>query len=166
MITKKQLIASFEHECAIIKHLFSKLSAEQLTFKPAPEMRDTMQLLRYVAACGVGPLKGAVTGNFELMNAHFAEAKNLTAEQFVAAMDRQATEIRETLADIPEGEFLTREVTFPWGAHDKLGMALVNGPLKFLTAYRMQLFLYAKLSGSKELNTANCWAGIDMPLPS
>ena len=166
MITKKQLIASFEHECAIIKHLFSKLSAEQMNFKPAPEMRDTLHLLRYLAACGVGPVKGAVTGNFELMNAHFADAKSLTADQFLAAMDREAAGIREALAEIPEAEFLTREVTFPWGAHDKLGMALVNGPLKFLTAYRMQLFLYAKMSGCKELNTANCWAGIDMPMPS
>ncbi len=166
MITKKQLIASFEHECSIIKHLASKLSPEQLSFAPAPGMRDTLHLLRYLAACGVGPLKGAVTGDWSLMNAHFAESKNIEPSQFAAAMDREAAEIREALADIPDGEFLTRQVSFPWGVSDTLGMGLVNGPLKFLTAYRMQLFLYAKMSGCKDLNTGNCWAGVDMKMPS
>lgn len=166
MITKKQLIESFEHECTIINHLFSKLTPEQLSFRPAPGMRTTLELLRYVAACGVGPTKGAVSGNFALMSAYFADASKLEANQIAAAITKQSNEIREALSEIPEADFATREVTFPWGTHDKLAMALVNGPLKFLTAYRMQLFLYAKMSGSKELNTANCWAGIDMPMPA
>jgi hypothetical protein len=42
-----------------------------------------------------------------------------------------------------------------------LGRALVETTLKWLTAYRMQLFLYAKASGNEKIGTANNWAGVD-----
>ncbi len=42
-----------------------------------------------------------------------------------------------------------------------LGAALVNFPLKFLAAYRMQLFLYLKSTLTEELTTMNCWFGMD-----
>ncbi len=41
-----------------------------------------------------------------------------------------------------------------------LGLAILNGPLKWLTAYKLQLFLYAKACGA-EIGTANAWAGMD-----
>jgi len=35
---------------------------------------------------------------------------------------------------------------------------------KNLAAYRMQLFLYLKISGQKELNSFNNWKGFDRPI--
>lgn len=163
MMTKSQLIDSLCHECQIVKHLHGKLKPEQLDFRPAAGMRTTLETLRYLAACGIAPMKGALAENFEVMTAYFGEAANLTSEQIPTAMDKQAAGIREALAGIPEAEYDTRELSYPWGYKDKMGIALVNTSLKFMTAYRMQLFLYAKMSGSAELTTANCWAGMDMP---
>lgn len=57
------------------------------------------------------------------------------------------------------------DAALPWGEPVKAGAALINMPLKCLVAYRMQLFLYAKLVGLTELGSANCWVGVDMPDP-
>ena len=46
-----------------------------------------------------------------------------------------------------------------------LGAAILNGPAKWLAAYKMQLFLYAKASGAPELKTSNLWRGAD-PKPA
>ena len=42
-----------------------------------------------------------------------------------------------------------------------LGTALVDGPLKWLLAYKMQLFLYVKASGATGIGTSNVWGGRD-----
>jgi hypothetical protein len=41
-----------------------------------------------------------------------------------------------------------------------LGEALIELVLKTATAYRMQLFLYAKASGSAQLTSSDCWQGV------
>ena len=38
---------------------------------------------------------------------------------------------------------------------------LLNGPLKWAAAYKMQLFMNLKMSGAEHLNTLNLWAGMD-----
>ena len=38
--------------------------------------------------------------------------------------------------------------------------AIMSGPLKWLTGYKMQLFLYAKATGA-EIGTSNAWGGYD-----
>ena len=40
---------------------------------------------------------------------------------------------------------------------------LLRTSLKFLTAYRMQLFLYLKQTTHPEMSTSNCWLGQDAP---
>ena len=42
---------------------------------------------------------------------------------------------------------------------EPLGRALLEMPLKWMTAYRMQLFLYAKAAGAVDLTTADNWRG-------
>ena len=87
--------------------------------------------------------------------------KSLTAEEFCDAMDSQLAEVTEKIKVIPEADFFSRETTFPTGDKSILGAALVNFPLKFIAAYRMQFFLYLKSVGRTELNTLSCWFGID-----
>ncbi len=164
MITKEQLNGSFAKECEIVKHLCGKLTPAQMEFRITPNGRSTIELLRYLAACGAGPLKGAVSGDWKEMGQYFATTANLTADQIPAALDRQRSEISAVLETISESELLNNDVSFPWGYSDKLGIAIINTSLKFMTAYRLQLFLHAKASGCSALNTANCWGGIDMPM--
>jgi hypothetical protein len=46
-----------------------------------------------------------------------------------------------------------------------LGAAIMNSSVKFLAAYRMQLFLYIKQLGRQELSTVQNWGGRD-PAPT
>ena len=90
--------------------------------------------------------------------------KSLSADDFCGAMDRQLAEVKDKVGPISEEDFFSRETTFPTGDKSILGAALVNLPLKFITAYRMQLFLYLKSVGRSELNTISCWCGFDKPM--
>ena len=83
------------------------------------------------------------------------------ADGFVEAMDRQKAELIAFFKGIPEERFASAEGLLPAGASMPLGAALMNGPLKWLTAYKLQLFLYAKAAGADEISTVNAWAGVD-----
>jgi hypothetical protein len=73
---------------------------------------------------------------------------------------RELTEIFDRISDL---QFDTQEDSLPTGRKVELGRALLEAPLQWITAYRMQLLLYAKAAGNAEIGTANCWAGIDWP---
>ena len=45
-------------------------------------------------------------------------------------------------------------------------MLLLETSLKWMTAYRMQLFLGAKAAGNDEIWTPDNWAGVSMPRES
>ena len=49
------------------------------------------------------------------------------------------------------------ETRSPWG------QAIFATSVRFLCAYRMQLFLYIKQCGATELGTSNAWLGMDAP---
>ena len=43
------------------------------------------------------------------------------------------------------------------------GEALHSSCVRFVVAYRMQLFLYLKQTTHPEMSTSNCWLGQDAP---
>lgn len=163
MYSKNQLLDSLRHETRVCKHLHSKLGSEHLGYQPAEGMRTTLELLRYLSYCGIAVTEALLEGGWEKYKARAAAAENLTTNEFSAAMDRQMAELEELIGGLSEEDLLTRQVDRPGGGPEPLGAALVNATLKFLTSYRMQLFLHAKASGLSELSTANNWAGQDKP---
>jgi hypothetical protein len=87
----------------------------------------------------------------------------MPADGFPAAMEREKREITELFERITDLQFDTQEAVLPTGRNVPLGRALLEAPLQWITACRMQLFLCAKVSGNPDIGTANCWAGIDWP---
>ena len=89
---------------------------------------------------------------------------SVNVDEFCALMDQQQSDVESIINSIPEDDMLHKETSLPNGQTSILGAALVNWPLKFLAAYRMQLFLYLKSGcGLSDLSTYNCWMGIDKP---
>ena len=160
MITKQQLIDSLVFECEAIKHLGSKITPQMLDYRPGPEMRTTLELMQYLTRCGRGPIRGIVLGDWDGKK-RAEEAGNVTLDTFSAAIDKQIEDIRSVLAEASDQDLLTREVTFPWGATSIMGIGIINTSLKFLTGYKMQLFIYAKQQGLTSLKTSNLWRGED-----
>jgi hypothetical protein len=163
MLDKDDLLAVMLKECDICVHLFGKLAEGALAYRPTPAQRSTLELLRYLTYCGIGGARVAVEGSYDSFKRAAARAADMPGEEFPAAMERQKRELSDLFASLTDGELATREAVEPTGDRVKLARAMLDMPLRWLTGYRMQLFLYAKAAGNDRIGTANCWAGIDWP---
>jgi hypothetical protein len=160
MITKQQYINSFVKELEIVKHLREKISAGMLDYRPTPKQRSTMELLQYL-----GHISGTAIMSFidpEKNNyMELAKAKDLvTFENFSVKIDEQIDIVKREISALTEAQ-LEKEVSF-FGMNEKLSMHLLSA-LKWITAYKMQLFLYIKANGVDNIGTSNVWGGVDMP---
>lgn len=161
MITKDQLAASMTHECDVVLHLFSKLPAGALEYQPSAEQRTTLALLRYLAVCGSASIHCMSHNDWKAFGSFTERVREMTGEEFPAAMELQKKEILDFFASVSEETLRTQEASVPGRGTMPLGAGIVNGPLKWLTAYKLQLFLYAKAAGATELKTSNAWRGTD-----
>lgn len=163
MFSKEQFLDAMAGETKICKHLHGKLGDGRLDYKPGEGMRTTLELLQYLSYCAVVPMYAMVNDDWKSSGPRVERASTMTADRFPAAMDSQLAECQEIGAGLSTEELTSREVALPWGERVALGQSLVTLSLGFLTAYRMQLFIYAKASGRPELSTFNCWMGTDAP---
>lgn len=162
MITKDQLAAAMARECDICVHLFTKLDPATMDYRPSPTQRPTLELLRYLAICGIAGMTCMAESNWKRFGEFSERVKEMPAEAFPAAMARQKADIEVFFAGISEAALESQEAPLPGGrGATTLGEAILNGPFKWLTAYKLQLFLYAKATGAADLGTANAWAGMD-----
>jgi len=160
MITKEQYIKSFVKELEIIKHLAEKISPEMLEYRPSEKQRSTLELMQYlghISATAILSFIDPVNNSYM----ELAKAKDLvTFENFISKIDEQIKIVNEQVSVLTD-EQLDSEVSF-FGMNEKLSMHLLSA-LKWITAYKMQLFLYIKANGVSHIGTSNAWAGFDTP---
>ena len=161
MITKLQLQQSLLHECDVCLHLFGKLDASSREYRLTPKQRSTLELLQYLSFCGIGGMRCMAEANWKLFGELAAASKTMTIEEFPERMRGQKAAIEAFFGSVTETELSTREVKLPGGGTQPLGLAIMNAPLKWLAAYKLQLFLHAKATSAPEIGTANAWRGID-----
>ncbi len=166
-MTKQQILDSIKEENKILSHLFSKLKPEQMQFSPGEKMRTIEELLRYISYTGVSVINwyhNNLNGveDRDLFKNIVEKAAAMDLNKFPDALEAQYNEIETILKNYSDDDLQTKIVKRFSGQESPLGEAIVNSSLKYLTAYRMQLFLYIKLS-QPELSTYNCWMGIDAP---
>src|SRR5688500_5969757 len=160
MITKEQLEGGLTHECDVVLHLFGKLTPESYDYRPSSGVRTTSELLRYLAMCGIGGIRWFESGNLDAWKEHQARVADLAPEGFPEAMRRQKRVLQEFFASTDDETLRPKDARLPTGAKMPLGAAIMSGALKWLAAYKLQLFSDAKANGA-EIGTANAWAGID-----
>lgn len=165
MITKDQLCAAMTKECDIAIHLFGKLPPNSYDHRPTPKQRSTTELLRYMSRCAVAGIEALEKGDFNLFQQVLDQNKDMMPEDFPQEMQKQKVEIEKYFAGLTEEKLETQEANLPGAGPVPLQVALLNGPLKWLTGYKVQLFIYAKATGNESIGTANAWAGIDWPPP-
>lgn len=160
MITKEQYIKSFVKELEIIKHLAEKITPEMLDYRPTEKQRSTLELMQYLGHISVTAIMSFLD---PVKNDYMELAKakdSITAENFISKIDEQIKVVTEQINLLTSDE-LEKEASF-FGMSEKLSMHLLNA-LKWITAYKMQLFLYIKANGVSHIGTSNVWAGYDMP---
>ena len=166
MTISESISKSLLHELDVIQHLYTKLDPAKADWRPQENMRSTLELLRYLTSIGYSTVRHFVnplpTGDLAMAPLKVAtdQASTLTFEEIPAAFEREREAIREAMSSVTD-EDLTKTTWYPWGGPEMtLSYALINASTKYLAAYRMQLFLYAKLCGA-EIGTANNWRGVD-----
>ena len=161
MIEKNELLKSILHECEVCKHLFTKIPQGGLDYKPSPEQRSTLELLRHLSHSALSSTQAILKNDWSDWKRHVEKSKTLSSEDFLSTMDSQMEGIRKEFESIDEKAVMVEEAVLPWGKKFTKATALMNVPLKWMVGYRMQLFLYTKAAGAHEIGTFNCWHGED-----
>ena len=161
-ITKDELLHSFLRECDICVHLYHKIPAGSLSYRPTPGQRTLLELLQYMSYMTAGFVKMVVDGDRELYKAGEDAGATLNAQDFPAAMEEQKALIRQIFSTLSDERLSEGRVQMPWGEELSVGAGLLEFPYRCIVGYRMQLFLYVKAAGNSEISTANCWAGVDL----
>ena len=163
---KQHLLNSIEKEINICRRLYTKIPSDQMNFRPKEGIRSTLELLQYLGCIGTLMLtywlKGSVTDFRTLYGKKMDDAKQMSHEQFLTAMDEQLATMKE-LFKISEEDLFQKEITYPWsGSKDSLGEGIIATSIKWLAAYKLQLFLFIKLSSDMVLTTADAWVLTEM----
>ena len=157
---KEILQESIIKELKLIKRLNTKVTSDSLDYRPKENVRSIIELLQYLSGAGTGMLLFWQSNESEarpfLMKLR-ENAPVLTLENAPAIFDAQIDLVNELFASISEEDLATKEVSYPWGTTDTLGKAILETSIKWLTGYKMQLFLYLKQSSDIAISTPDLW---------
>jgi hypothetical protein len=159
---KESLLECIRTEIETCKHLYSKIPSDAFEVRPAQEMRSIEELLQYLmwsARTPVTYFRDAEKGRTlrEVATEHKELVKRYHVTEFEKAMDDQYADVAAIISAFTDHEIETKMVKFPWQTESTLGHAIMETAVKWLAAYKMQLFVYLKMQGI-QLNTADCWA--------
>ena len=157
MFSPEAFIKSYATESSICARLFSKMPAGGLDYRPTNGQRTTLELMRYISKGPYNGVRRIVAGDWTLGKPAVELSKDMPASDFVAQMHWQSEEVARIVRGANTVDLEEGFVLLPWGENSIKGEALVNHPLKWLVGYRMQLFLYLKAAGAKELATPDLW---------
>ena len=165
---KQHLLKNIEHEIKLCCRLYTKIPIGQMDFRPKEGLRSILELLRYLSIVGSAMLIYWLKKDDTDFNTFFdridKESKTMTYERFPAAMDKQMATIRDLFNKISEDDLFNKEVAYPWGGKAPMGEAIIATSIKFLTGYKLQLFLFIKLCDKQKLTTPDAWFVTDLSL--
>ncbi len=166
MIGKNEIRDFILKECDTCLHLYGQIPPGGLDYRPTPDQRSTLELLRYLSFCAIAGARTMAEGGWDTYKELAERAGTMTAEAFPEAMARQKEELTAFFEGLTQEQIETQVATLPLGDKVPLERALVELPQHWMVAYRMQLFLYAKQAGNADLWTPDCWVGVSMERPA
>ena len=161
MYTKQNLIDSVTNEFRIIKHLAEKIPVGTEGYKPTEGQRSTLELLQYLSMIVVNGTYVVSEGTTEAYKTAPLTGTDTTLANFAEKMDTQLAMWTEMVNSFDEEKINTVINVYGMGENTR-GVYLVENILKWLAAYKTQLFLYLKGSGVSNIGTSNLWGGMDM----
>jgi hypothetical protein len=148
------------------QHLYTKLDPKKADWKPAENMRTTLELMQYL--CFIGTAfsqhfanapedRDAARNNYRELSKWSREA--VTFENFLEMIEKEKKDIQAALAGVSDAD-LSRPVYHMFSGEEHSLLDGLLTVLKYVCAYRHQLFLYAKMNGAN-INTLDNWYGKD-----
>lgn len=156
---KQQLIQNLQREIFLLKQLAPFIEEKDLAFRPAEKMRSTLELMQYLSGIGATMMRWFIKNDLtpEEWVKIREHRKTLTPENFKERLDQQMEDIMGYMNMISEEDLYKLEVELPSKEKMVLGTAIINAPIKWLAAYRYQLFTYLKMNGRADLSTKEAW---------
>lgn len=165
---KQHLLNNIEKEINICCRLYTKIPPGKMGFRPKEGLRSILELLQYLSIVGSAMpaywLKKDDTDFNTFFGAMETVSKTIPHEQFLTKMDGQMQIIRNLFNQISEDDLMNKEVDYPWGGKAPIGEAIITSSIKFLTGYKLQLFLFIKLCDDQKLVTPEAWFVSDLSL--
>ena len=160
---KQHLLQNMEREIVLLKQLSKIIREEDLEFRPQEKLRSIIELMRYLSTIGAVMLRWFIDNDLtpEEWVKIREHQKTVTIQNFAERLDEQLAAIRQYMDRITEEDLLTKEVALPSKEKMVLGSAIINAPVKWLAAYRKELFVYLKLNGHTEMSTREAWTVIE-----
>jgi len=157
---KSSLLNVIEKEVELIKTLSVKVTKEILDYAPMQDMRTTLEVMRYLTWCGSSTVAFFLLDDPSKAKENYTkfmeDAKSVTYANFKERMDAELSLIKNCFENISDEDLINKDVELPWKESMKLGQAIMETTVKWLTGYKMQLYLYMKQNGIK-LDTGDCW---------
>ena len=160
MLNQEQALKLIEKEINLIIQLSKNIDENLLSYRPKESMRSTQELLTYLQNCAYGML-AYWTQSDKSMKDFFTEMRANTPiidlTNFEERMNLQKTNLQNAFATISKEDWQNKIVAYPWGEEAPLGEALIHTGLKWLAAYKYQLFMYIKIGSDNVLSTPDAW---------
>ncbi len=166
------LTRQVEATYTVTESLMKMVRPADLAWKPSAgsNWMTVAQLLRHCAeGCG-GPIKGFVTGDWEMPDG--VDMENIPPEQMLPPAEKLASvatvdealqmlaQDRKTairyIAEAGESDLLIRKVAAPWGGPELTLFEQIEMMIVHLIQHKGQLFYYLKLMG-RDVNTQHLW---------
>ena len=155
-------------ELQICRNLLKRTKPEDWNFRFGEGQRSTLELGQYLAYAPWGVIEAGIAQDFAWFPENSPRFKELGPEEIPAAIEAEEQEIRRLMDGLSESD-LQRPTDMQDMGQWTLGSWIQGTGLKFATAYKMQLFLYAKAAGNKNLDTWDAWmdtGGVPRPQPT
>ncbi len=162
MYSKQNLVASLSNEFRVIRHLITKMPEGAMDYKPTEKQRTTLELLQYLSIVAPATIDCVYQGDTKAFMPYVEISKTVTADNFSEIFDRHEKLAHEILEKFTDETLHEKINLFNMGEMTK-GVYLVETILKWIVAYKMQLFLYIKAAGNTSIGTSNLWGGMDTP---
>ena len=157
MYSVESFIRAYSKESTICIQLFHKMPSSASDYRPTLGQRSTVELLRYLSYGPYHVTRRIIAGDWNVGKPANEATKDMPVSDFPRHMKWQMDEVARMVRSANPIALEKEDIVFPWGETMKKGDALVNQSLRFMTGYRMQLFLYLKAAGAKELGTKDLW---------
>ena len=156
---KQQLLFNLEREIVLLKQLSSVIEEKDLSYRPSEKQRSTYELMQYLSGVGSFMFRRFIDNDItpEERQKIMDYRNTLTLANFSDRLDEQLNSIKIYMERISEEDLLTKEIELPWQEKMVLGAAIINAPIKWLAAYRMELFMYLKMNGHTDIGTKEAW---------
>lgn len=158
---KSYLQKSIINEMKICRRLSTKIAAENINFKSKEDTRSILELLHYLSYIGTGTIRYWYKTDDSDFKTFFTGLKSEsvvnTPEEFIIAIEKQIKLVPTLFEKISDADLTNKIVAYPWGETAPLAEAIIETNIKWLTAYKLQLFNLIKHSSEQKLTTPDAW---------